>query len=311
MKQKRVFAPVLPATIGLILLVWGLWVMYTAFRFGTLPLVTWTTNHNTLFGLTWFIAFFVLLLPAYAYALSLGFEALQGKSDIVSRLQRGHWLSAISVSVLLCALTFCSRVAVTSWFPSPMHPPFEDYRGGKVAGFTATFLLLLVEAGVLAGIKYQTRRQQKPFPLLLPGVFALILLAWAGWTAYAAFTAGALPVVRWQTEHRQLFGWAWMLAFFIALLPAYLYAISLGILGLVERTTKDSPASVNFWLVAIGIMALLCLVTFAVRVAVTAWFPEPMHPPLGHFDGGLPAGCIATAVLGVVMVSFYRVARSF
>jgi hypothetical protein len=311
MNQKRTFAPLLPASVGLVLLVWGGWVMYTAFKYGTLPVAGWATDRKALFGLAWFMTFFVVLLPAYAYAISQGLQALRGNQTVAARPQRGQWLGAGSISLLLCALTFCSRVAVTAWFPSPMHPPFEDYQGGRMAGFTATIILLLAEAGVLAGIKHQTRRQQQPFPLLLPGLFALILLLWAGWVAYTAFRDGSLPVVGWRTAHRYWFGWAWLIAFGFVLLPAYLYAIGLGLLGLVERSTQNSPASQNFWLVAIGITALLCLVTFATRVAVTAWFPEPMHPPLGQFEGGWPVGFIATAGLVVVVLFFYKVARSF
>ena len=81
MNQKKFFAPLLPAIIGLVLLVWGLWVMYTAFKYGTLPVVGWETEDNEHFGLIWFIAFFVVLLPAYAFAISRGVQCLQKKHD--------------------------------------------------------------------------------------------------------------------------------------------------------------------------------------------------------------------------------------
>ncbi len=311
MNQNRSFAPLLPAFVGLVLLVWGLWVMYTAFKYGTLPVVGWATEYNRLFGLTWFITFFIVLLPAYAYAISLGLHELQGHADDSARPQRGQWLVAVGVAVLLCALTFCARVAVSAWFPSPMHPPLRDFQGGRVAGLAATMILVLLEAGVLAGIKHQARRQQSPFPLLLPGFFALVLLAWAVWVAFTAFTDGALPIVGWRTEHRRLFGWLWVGACLVALLPAYLYAIGLGILGLIERSGRNSPTSQNFWLVAISITALLALVTLATRLAVTAWFPVPMHAPLSQFEGGTLMGVLATAACGGVVLLFYKVARSF
>ncbi|MCU0783748.1 MAG: TIGR03758 family integrating conjugative element protein [Verrucomicrobia bacterium] len=310
MNQKRDLAPLFPALIGLVLLGWGFWVTYTAITCGDLPVVGWHTEAKELFGLTWLIVFVVVLLPAYLYAIGLGWQSLRNPVPASERPKR-YWLAAFGVSVMLCALTFCARVAATAWFPSPMHPPFAELRGGWVSGLAATIILLLLEAGVLAGIKHQTRRGQHLYPLLIPGGFALVLLVWAGWVAYTAFTDGSLPIVGWQTERRLLFGLLWLAVFCVVLLPTYLYAVSLGLLSLIGKMDQAEKLSQNFWLVAISNTALLCLITFCARLAVTAWFPEQMHPPLHQFNGGILAGLLATAALGLVVAVYYRIARSF
>ncbi|NOS71319.1 MAG: hypothetical protein HOP33_15470 [Verrucomicrobia bacterium] len=310
MKRQRVLSPIVPAVVGTILLLWGLKVMYTSFRFGTLPIAGWETDRKSWFGLTWFIAYFVVLLPAYLYSISIGIESFQNPEHGASPKVRR--VSAFGISILLCLLTFCTRVAVTAWFPSPMHVPFEDWKGGLFPGISATIALLLVEAGVLWSIKHQKRTHSNPMPLLLPGGFALILLVWAFWIAYTAFKNGSMPVVGWDTDHEKVFGFAWLTAFVIVLLPAYLYAIGLGILGLLERRNSNGqPVPQNYWLMAIAITSLLCLVTFCTRLAVTAWFPEQMHPPLEHFHGGIIAGIFATSLLALVTGIYYKFARSF
>jgi hypothetical protein len=309
--HRKNLASLLPALIGFVLLVWGIWVTYAAFAFGTLPVVDWHTAQNRRFGVTWLIAFVIVLMPAYLYSISLWWQSLQTTSPADQPQMAKHWPAAMGVSVLLCALTFSARVAVTAWFPSAMHPPFEDIQGGLVSGSLATMILLILEAGVLAGIKHQTRRDQKPYPLLIPGCFALALLVWAGWVTYTAFTNGALPVLRWQTEKRWLLGVLWLAVFCIVLLPAYLYAMFLGILALMERRHRDETVQQNFWLVAVSNTALLCLITFCARLAVTAWFPEQLHAPLHHFNGGAMVGLPATILLGLVMCVFYRTAKSF
>lgn len=312
MKRSRVFAPLLPVMAGVILTLWGLKVMYTSFSFGTMPIAGWHTDQKNHFGLTWFIAFSIMLLPAYLYAINLGLSEFRRESGGSHPRLSSRWATSFGVVTLLCLLTFCARVAVTAWFPSPMHPPFEDYQGGVTPGIAATVILLLVVAGVLFAIKHQTHRKRQPTALLIPGLFALLLLAWAGWITYTAFKEGSLPVVGWQTgDHPRLFGAAWVVAFSVVLLPAYLYAMGLGLLGMLERPQGDRPTDQNSWLVAIGFTALLGLLTFCTRVAVTAWFDEPMHPPLEYFQGGILPGLITTTVLGAVVVLFHRVARAF
>jgi hypothetical protein len=168
-----------------------------------------------------------------------------------------------------------------------MHQPLEAYQGGFVPGVVATISLLFVEGGVLFAIKHQTQRKRQPIALLIPGLFSVLLLMWAGWITFTAFKEGSLPVVGWQTDRAKLFGATWLVAFLLVLLPAYLYSAGLGLLGMLERPQGERLTDQNSWLVAIGFTALLGLLTFSTRVAVTAWFNEPMHPPLEHFQGGL------------------------
>lgn len=314
MRRSRVLASLLPVVTGVILTLWGLKVMYTSFTYGSMPIAGWYTDqdHKNHFGLIWFIAFSIVLLPAYLYAISLGLQVVKTIDDETTHRKQSRWATAFGVATLLCLLTFCARVAVTAWFPSPMHIPFEEYQGGFLPGLVATIILLFVEGGVLFAIKHQTQRKRQPAALLIPGFFALLLLAWAGWITFTAFKEGSLPVIGWQTdEHPRLFGAAWLVAFLVVLLPAYLYSVGLGLLGVLERTHGVRPTDQNSWLVAIGFTALLGLLTFCTRVAVTAWFNEPMHPPLEHFQGGLVSGLITTTVLCGVVVLFHRVARAF
>ena len=121
MNQKKFFAPLLPAIIGLVLLFWGLKVMYTSFKYGTMPIAGWQTESNEHFGLIWFIAYFVVLLPAYTFAISRGVQCLQKKNDDEPQSKRGQWLGAVAVTVLLCTLTFCTRVAVTAQVSASSH----------------------------------------------------------------------------------------------------------------------------------------------------------------------------------------------
>lgn len=314
MKRSRVFASLLPVLTGVILIVWGMQVMYTSFLYGSLPIAGWHTEleHKNNFGLAWLIAFSIVLLPAYLYAISFGLQMYQKRGDFPTPRKQSQWATALGVATLLCLLTFCARVAVTAWFPSPMHPPLERFQGGFMPGVVATVILLLVEAGVLFAIKQQTQLKRQPAALLIPGFFALLLLTWAGWITFTAFKDGSLPVVGWQTdEYPRLFGTAWVVALIIVLLPAYLYSMGLGLLGVLERAQGERPTDQNSWLVAIGFTALLGLLTFCARVAVTSWFHEPMHPPLEHFQGGIVPGMIATTVLAAVVVLFHRVARAF
>ncbi len=311
MKRSRVFASLLPVVTGIVLTLWGLKVMYTSFTSGSMPIAGWHTDHKNHFGLIWFVAFSIVLLPAYLYAISFGIQAVKTKEAGLTSPVQGRWATAFGVATLLCLLTFCTRVAVTAWFPSPMHLPLEEFHGGFLPGAGATIILLLVEGGVLFAIKHQTQRKRQPAALLIPGLFALLLLAWACWITFTAFKEGSLPVVGWQTDHARLFGTAWLVAFFVVLLPAYLYSAGIGLLGLLERTQGERPTDQNSWLVAIGFTALLGLLTFCTRVAVTSWFNEPMHPPLEYFQGGILSGVITTTVLGAVVVLFHRIARAF
>ncbi len=309
-KQKRDLAPLLPALVGTVMLFWGLKVMYTSFAYGSLPIAGWHTEQKNLFGLSWLIVFMIVLLPAYLYAIGTGWQSLK-RLGRTSEPPKRYWLAAVGISVLLGVLTFCARVAVTAWFPSPMHAPFESFNGGMASGLAATMILVLLEAGVLAGIKHQTRHGQHSYPLLIPACFALVLLVWGGTVVYSSFKAGALPVVGWQTDHRLGFGWLWSVVFIVVLLPAYLYAVSLGLLGLIGQMDPLERESQNFWLVAISNTALLCLITFCARFTVTAWFNKPLHPPFDQITGGILPGVVASITLLLVTTFYYRIARSF
>lgn len=311
MNQKRILAPLLPVVAGAILILWGLKVMYTGFSYGTMPIAGWHTDQKNHFGLTWFIAYIIVLLPAYLYAINLGLQEYHGKLAEIGARRINRWATAFGVVTLLCLLTFCTRIAVTAWFPTAMHTPFNEHQGGMFPGIFSTLILLLVEAGVLFAIKLQTQRRRQPTALLIPGLFAMLLFAWAGWITFTAFKEGSLTVVGWQTDHPRLFGAAWLVAFFVVLLPAYLYAMGLGLLGILERNQGERPTDQNSWLVAIGFTALLGFLTFCTRVAVTSWFDEAMHPPFEFFQGGLVAGLITTSVLAFVVVLFHRLARAF
>ena len=311
MPSRRVVAALVPAVVGLILLLWGVWVLYTAFRYGTLPVAGWETERKRWFGLTWFIAFYIVLLPAYLYTISYGLQRYRHPEAVVMASPRVRWLAPLGIAGLLLLLTFSTRVAVTAWFPSAMHPPFGGWQGGVVPGIAATIVLLLLEAGVLKVIKHQKQTRSNPTPLLLPAFFAVILLAWAIWIIYTGFTEGSLPVVGWGTDHDVAFGLAWLVIFIVVLLPAYLYAIGLGVLGVLERGMENQSHPQNYWLLAITQIAMLSLVTFCARVAVTAWFPEPLQMPLGHFHGGVLVGALTTAILLLVTLSYYKLARSF
>lgn len=154
-------------------------------------------------------------------------------------------------------------------------------------------------------------KPKKPMALLLPANVAVVLLLWACWILYTGYKYGRLPVAGWETEHRYIFGTVWLVVFLVILLPAYVYAMALGVLALLERNDADQPQPKNYWPVAVAVTVMLILITFCARVAVTAWFPSDMHAPLSSYQGGMVAGFIATIVLGAVLVTFYRVAMSF
>lgn len=300
----------LPAVVGGGLLLWGLKVVYTAFAWGSLPVAGWQTQAKGLFGLLWLAVFGIVLLPAYLYAIESAVRTWRSPRVVSSRPQR-RALAAWGVTILLMALTFTARVAVTAWFGVPMHPPLQKWIGGVGPGSAATALLLTLELGVLAAIRHQTRQNQKAYPLLIPALFGAVLLLWALWVVWTAFSKGLFPVVRWQTEHRVGFGLLWLAATLLVLGPAYVYAMSLGMLGLLRRFYSQDLGEQNLWLVAITNTALLFLLTFAARVAVTAWLPDSLHPPFEFLQGGVLPGMVASGVLGLLSVLFYRTARAF
>ena len=147
-------------------------------------------------------------------------------------------------------------------------------------------------------------------PLLVPACIALLLLIWGSANLFFSFRQGAFPVVGWETEHSRVFGTLWLIVFGSVLLPAYLYALALGVLSFLNRTGDHEPAPQLYWTMAANVTCLLVLLTFCARVAVTAWFPGQMHPPLDDYHGGVVPGVIATLFMLFVAVTFYKVARS-
>lgn len=299
----------LPVAVGGLLLLWGIKVVYTAFAWGMMPIAGWRTTSKGVFGLVWLAVFAVVLLPAYLYAIDSGLRAWRAAGSAGRPQRRG--LAAWGVTLLLVALTFAARGAVTAWFPVPMHPPFRKWIGGIGPGLVATTLLLVLELGVLAAIKHQTGRDQKTYPLLIPAVFGAVLLGWALWVIKTAFSEGLFPVVLWRTEHRGWFGALWLVTTLTVLGPAYLYAMTLGVFGLLRRLYSPDVGQQNLWLVAISHTAFLFLLTFVARLAVTAWFPGPMHPPLDALEGGLLPGLVASLILAGLAVLYFRIARAF
>lgn len=151
----------------------------------------------------------------------------------------------------------------------------------------------------------------RPFPLLIPAIVALVLLGRACFNFYNTYHSGEFRLLGWQTEHKGAFGTAWLITALVVLIPAYLYAISLGLLALFERDKQARPSRRVIWRVTLEISVLLIVVTYCARLAVTAWFPEKLILPLDDFDGGVLSGVVATAVLAGVVTLYYRVARSF
>ncbi|MDW8309755.1 MAG: hypothetical protein RMK20_10320 [Verrucomicrobiales bacterium] len=300
----------MPFGVAVLLLLLGLQVSYTAFAWGAMPIAGWRTEAKGFFGLVWLGVFGVVLLPAYLHAIESSLTCLRSPEPAAAGPAR-RLLAALGVTILLVALTLAARVAVTAWFPVPMHPPFQRWTGGVGPGLIATVLLLALEVAVLRGIKHQTRRDQKPYPLLIPAAFGALLLGWALWVVWSAFARGRFPVIPWQTEHRSWFGLLWLVATLTVLMPAYVYAMSLGVLGLVRRFYSQDVTQQNLWLVAITTTAMLFVLTLAARVAVTAWFPGPIHPPFEFLNGNLLMGLGASLILALLSALYYRVARAF
>jgi hypothetical protein len=153
-------------------------------------------------------------------------------------------------------------------------------------------------------------KQKNSRPLLIPACAAFVLLTLGVWDMHTSLVHGTFPLVGWETKHSTAFGTLWLIVFVVVLLPAYMYAIALGTLGVFGRNEEYQPAPRFYWTMAANITCLLVLLTFCVRVAVTAWFPSQMHPPLDDYRGGVVPGVIATLFMVFVAVTFYKVARS-
>lgn len=142
MKQKRFVPLLLPAVVALILLAWAIWITTTAFTEGSLPIARWDTDRNYLFGTIWVIAFLTILLPIYFFGISLGLTAFLERSEETQPRANTCWRVAWGMTVVMVLITFCTRLAVTSWFPTNMHPPFQALDGGAHWGIISTLILV-------------------------------------------------------------------------------------------------------------------------------------------------------------------------
>lgn len=101
-----------------------------------------------MFGTAWLVVAACVLLPWYLLVLSNCIFALAGLNHRGNEGQF-HWLEAVVYVFLLAVLTFGARVAVTAWFPEPMHPPFDWVQGGAVPGIVASVTAFLLAATTL------------------------------------------------------------------------------------------------------------------------------------------------------------------
>lgn len=144
---------------------------------------------------------------------------------------------------------------------------------------------------------------------MAPVVISAILMVWSTCNIYFSFADGELPVVDWKTEHKVTFGMLWTFVTLFILYPIYLATFLMGIsiskIDLVQRDqTGESP-----WFTATVLSVLVILVTFCVRVSVTAWFPTRMHQPFQNINGGPASGAVALLVSIGVMIFTLKLIR--
>ena len=144
MKRKRLVPLVLPAVVAIILLAWAIWVTTTAFTEGSLPVAGWETDRKYLFGTIWLICFLTILLPIYFFGISLGLTAFLDDPEETQQRRSACWRVAWGMTVVMVLITFCTRLAATSWFPTRMHPPFQAFDGGLKWGVLSTLVLAVL-----------------------------------------------------------------------------------------------------------------------------------------------------------------------
>ena len=152
-------------------------------------------------------------------------------------------------------------------------------------------------------------KQTKTLPLLLPATLGLALLVLGCWNIHTSIFHGTLPEVDWHTEHSMLFGFLWVLTFGIILLPAYIFAIELGLLTLTEDEDGPETRRTSYWPLALGLSGLVCLVTYCGQLAVTSWFGSVLALPFVTIRGGLWPGMIAVALMGIILAATRRLLR--
>jgi hypothetical protein len=142
MKHKGLIPLMLPALVALILLAWAIWVTMTAFVQGALPVAGWETDRKYLFGTIWVIGFLTILLPIYFFGISLGLTAFLENPEEAKSRPPACWRVAWGMTIVMVLITFCTRLATTSWFETPMHPPFQAIQGGLKPGLLSTLVLI-------------------------------------------------------------------------------------------------------------------------------------------------------------------------
>ena len=144
MTRKPLLPLLLPAIVAVILLAWAVWVTWTSFRAGALPVVGWQTEHRHLFGTLWLAAFLCILLPVYFFGISLGLTSLIESDQATPQRPSVCWSVACGMTIVEVLITFTARLAVTAWFPTEMHPPFQHLQGGWWPGLISTAVLALL-----------------------------------------------------------------------------------------------------------------------------------------------------------------------
>lgn len=141
MKRKKMIPLLLPASVAVILLIWSGWITWTSFEDGALPVVGWHTESRHLFGTIWLIALLTILLPIYFFGISLGLTAFLDSDQETAAKPKACWRVAWGMTIVLVLITFVTRLAVTAWFPTHMHPPFQSMEGGVLPGSVVTTVL--------------------------------------------------------------------------------------------------------------------------------------------------------------------------
>ena len=101
----------------------------------------------------------------------------------------------------------------------------------------------------------------------------------------------------------------WLTMALFVLAPCYLLVIGSCLHALFTLARAPRAPAVSC-LVGAAQGVLVVLLTFGVRIAVTAWFPEELHPPFAETHGNPALGFAATlAVLGLAVLVFNVMAR--
>lgn len=168
-------------------------------------------------------------------------------------------------------------------------------------------LCLVLESSYQGG--RQATRERGLLPFLLPALLSIFLLVWTIWIGVAAFTNADFAFEEWRTRYREWFGFAWLASSLVILVPCYLASIGLGLMAWTVREPEEAAERRSHWVMSLAMTAFLLLLTFGVRVMVTAWFPSPLLPPFEEVRGGPGVGLLAFCILSVAVLLFDRTVR--